>query len=629
MNILQTMGEEKLFKKIFAPKRKLFGRANDSWATWRVFLSALFGLGLDAEQLAVYRKHTEREDIPAKQFREAYLVCGRRSGKSIIASLIAVYLACFRDYSGLAPGETAVVMILAADRKQARTIFNYVVALLEAPLLRSMVVTKRKESVDLNNNIRIEVHTSNYRSVRGTTIAAAICDELSFWQSEDSANPDQAVVDALIPAMVTIPGALLLGISSPYGKRGVLWNEYKENFGKHNETLVWQSDSLSMNPTLPESVIQSAYRKDPSSARAEFGGQFRDDVQGFISVEMVEANVVAGRKELPYDASKRYYGFTDPSGGASDSFTMAIAHREKDKAVLDLVREARAPLSPKMVAAEFAGIFKTYHISEIEGDRYGGSWPGEEFGKYGINYKPTDKSKSDLYLELLPGLMGRTLELLDNSKLVSQLTSLERKTGKLHDSVDHPQNAHDDVANSCAGVLVRVLADNVTGQLGLLDYYKELATGSRKMPASVEERLTTRVDNLAVQRAAEKYPTCPSCKEAGLVRPAPVLGGYRCRQCGRSMDAEGHITCEFEQTIVGATCCGDAAAIFQETGRLYAQKVSGELRCVACGKQSGHRPEDPEPRGITRKDYAARRWAIGQFAIKAPRNNKNTYGRFG
>ena len=164
---------------------------------------------------------------------------------------------------------------------------------------------------------------------------------------------------------------------------------------------------------------------------------------------------------------------------------------------------------------------------------------------------------------------------------------------------------------------------------GVLDLYKEIASGKRPLPASVEERVIARVDNAAIQRAAEKYPTCPACKEAGLVRPAPVLGGFRCRQCGRSMDGEGHVTSEFEQVIVGATCCGDAAAIFQQTGRLYAQKVSGELRCVACGKQSGHRPTDPEPRGITRKDYAARRWAIGQFAIKAPRNNKNTYGRFG
>jgi predicted phage terminase large subunit-like protein len=52
---------------------------------------------------------------------------------------------------------------------------------------------------------------------------------------------------------------------------------------------------------------------------------------------------------------------------------------------------------------------------------------------------------------------------------------------------------------------------------GVLDLYKEIASGKRPLPASVEERVIARVDNAAIQRAAEKYPTCPACKEAGLV----------------------------------------------------------------------------------------------------------------
>jgi tRNA(Ile2) C34 agmatinyltransferase TiaS len=152
--------------------------------------------------------------------------------------------------------------------------------------------------------------------------------------------------------------------------------------------------------------------------------------------------------------------------------------------------------------------------------------------------------------------------------------------------------------------------------LGLLDLYKEIASGKRPLPVSVEQRVIARVDNAAIQRAAEKYPTCPSCNEAGLVRPAPVLGGFRCRQCGRTMDAEGHVTSEFEQVIVGATCCGDAAAIFQQTGKPHAQKVSNELRCTACGQQSSRRPQEPAPRGISRRDRLGR---LGSYALRAPR----------
>ncbi len=99
----------------------------NTWNAWRAFLAALFGLPMNAEQVALYRKHTGRTTPPTQQFREARLLCGRRAGKSLIAALLAVYLAVFRDYSAyLAPGELATMMVIAADRRQARVIIRFV-----------------------------------------------------------------------------------------------------------------------------------------------------------------------------------------------------------------------------------------------------------------------------------------------------------------------------------------------------------------------------------------------------------------------------------------------------------------------------------------------------------------------
>lgn len=91
-----------------------------SWYAWRVFLRALFGLALKATDLARYQQHTGRQRPPTHQAGEAWLVVGRRGGKSLIAALVAVFLACFRDYAQvLAPGERGTVMVIAADRQQA------------------------------------------------------------------------------------------------------------------------------------------------------------------------------------------------------------------------------------------------------------------------------------------------------------------------------------------------------------------------------------------------------------------------------------------------------------------------------------------------------------------------------
>ena len=163
ISILDAMKDEELFGTTF--KRRLLG--GDTWASWRVFLAALFGLSMDVEAREIYTKHTARTDTPTHQFREAFVIAGRRSGKSLIAALVAVFLACFRDYDRvLAPGEVGTLMILAADRRQARVIFSYVNALLSTPLLVPMVLTRLKESIELNNRIRIEVHT---RLVQGGT----------------------------------------------------------------------------------------------------------------------------------------------------------------------------------------------------------------------------------------------------------------------------------------------------------------------------------------------------------------------------------------------------------------------------------------------------------------------------
>ena len=105
----------------------------------------------------------------------AWRVIGRRGGKSQIAALIAVYLAAFRDYSEvLAAGERGTLMVIAADRRQARTVLRYINGLLDSvPMLAKMVRKRTAESIELSNRISIEVHTANFRAVRGYTLIGA------------------------------------------------------------------------------------------------------------------------------------------------------------------------------------------------------------------------------------------------------------------------------------------------------------------------------------------------------------------------------------------------------------------------------------------------------------------------
>ena len=98
-----------------------------------------------------------------------------------------------------------------------------------------------------------------------------------------------------------------------------------------------------MNPTLPRDHedIEDAYAADPSWASAEFGAEFRVDVESYVSREAIEACVDRGIFERAPLPGIRYGAFVDPSGGAVDSMTIAIAHKEDEVGVLDCIREVQ------------------------------------------------------------------------------------------------------------------------------------------------------------------------------------------------------------------------------------------------------------------------------------------------
>jgi hypothetical protein len=434
--------------------------AHGDWGAWRAFLAALFGLPLDDASLSIYRECTGRAELPTASAREVWAVVGRRGGKSRVMATVAAWLSAFLDWRPyLAPGERAAILLIAADRKQARVVLRYLRSLLvQHPLLKQLVTRDTGEIIELSCGASIEITTASFRTTRGYSVAAVICDELAFWHDDTSTNPATEIIAALRPAMATMPGSLLMAVSSPHARRGPLWESYRKHYGKDGDPiLIWKAPTRVMNPTVPQEIIDEAMELDPARAQAEYGAEFRVDVETFIGREVVDAVIVPGRHELPRVPGMSYFGFVDPSGGSSDSMTIAIAHldRASNCVVLDAVRERLPPFSPDAVVNEFTGLLQSYGVHKVTGDRYAGEWPREAFRKLGIAYEPSERTKSEIYGELLPLLNAGRVELLDHARLVSQLCALERRTARSgRDSIDHPPQMHDDVANAVAGALV-------------------------------------------------------------------------------------------------------------------------------------------------------------------------------
>jgi hypothetical protein len=217
-----------------------------------------------------------------------------------------------------------------------------------------------------------------------------------------------------------------------------------------------------MNPTVPQDFIDAEFERDPASANAEYNAEFRSDIAEFVALEVLEACTPDNLFEIPPASHVSYAAFVDPSGGSSDSMTLAIAHRDPDGVlVLDCVRETMAPFQPETVVADFCETLAAYNISTVVGDRYAGLWPTEQFAKRGVAYVPSERVKADIYRDMLPILNSRQCQLLDIKRLTSHLHGLERRTARGGwDSIDHGPGQHDDVANAVTGSLVSLSLDD-------------------------------------------------------------------------------------------------------------------------------------------------------------------------
>ena len=224
--------------------------------------------------------------------------------------------------------------------------------------------------------------------------------------------------------------------------------------------LVWKASTLEMNPDVDQRIVNEAYENDPESAKAEYGGEFRTDLADFVSRETVDAVTMWGRSELPPEPGVSYSAFVDPSGGVSDSLTLAIGHLGRQGPSMRCACSTRRSRFGrrsilKQAVAQCAALLRRYGVATITGDKYAGEWPRARFAEHGIEFEQSARPKSDLYRDLLPLLNARRLELLDHPRLAAQLCGLERRTARSgKDSIDHVPGGHDDLANAVAGVLV-------------------------------------------------------------------------------------------------------------------------------------------------------------------------------
>jgi hypothetical protein len=422
-------------------------------------LIAAAGEKLTAKERLEFKRLTGRDYEPGCMVREFVAIAGRRSGKSYAMACFLVWIATMCDHrDALVPGEMGVALCISRDQRVAKIILEYCRGIIaDSPQLAMQLINVTADAIELKGRIFIEVRPCNRATLRGMTCIAIIADELGHWfTSVDFANPDVEVPASVRPALLTTHGPLLLA-SSVYAKTGVLYDTWARDYGAKCDpsTLVAFGTSRDFNSSLSQADVDREVRNDPVRNPAEYLSEWRDDIAGFISRDIVEA-CIGDYLELSPQPNCVYVIFVGPATGAEngDSYALAVAHRQGDMIVIDAPREVRAPFSPSQVIADVAiPLAKTYNCYTIVGDNYAGAFAQEPFRNAGLSYELATKHKTQLYLDpFLSLLNSKHITVPKNDRAIAQICSLERSAKRSgRDEISHPSHGNDNLANVIAG----------------------------------------------------------------------------------------------------------------------------------------------------------------------------------
>jgi hypothetical protein len=151
-----------------------------------------------------------QEQLLHSEASRVLLNCARQSGKSTMAAIIALHQALWRPSS--------LVLILAPAERQAKELFSKVATSYQALGHIIPADSYRKMGMELANGSRIEALPGTEKTIRGFSgVDLLLVDEAS------------RVADELYYAvrpMLAVSGGRLMMLSTPYGKRGVFYEEW-------------------------------------------------------------------------------------------------------------------------------------------------------------------------------------------------------------------------------------------------------------------------------------------------------------------------------------------------------------------------------------------------------------------
>lgn len=209
-----------------------------------------------------------QQDLLRSDSSRVLLNCSRQSGKSTTASVLALHRALYH------PG--SLILCLAPSLRQSQELFAKISAFYAAAGRPVSAGAERKLALELENGSRIVTLPGTEKTVRGFSGAALLL-------VDEASRVDDGLYYAVRP-MLAVSGGSLAMLSTPFGKRGVFFEEWTGGAG-------WERYEVPVSecPRIPPEFLAEERASLPARVfRQEYECSFEETEDQVFSYEEIE-----------------------------------------------------------------------------------------------------------------------------------------------------------------------------------------------------------------------------------------------------------------------------------------------------------------------------------------------------
>lgn len=446
----------------------------------------------------IYEFLTEQKYHPNKirrmKINKINLICGRRSGKTLLSAIIAIYCSISNNWKPyLKKTPFATVLIMSHSREFSDEVLELIRTLIQgSDVLRKLINVEKKNTASTMNlkvpwitdgtitysRVQIKVSAASSKTTRGVAACAVLCDEIAFWNlDENMKETDTKIMKAIRPAMKQFGAlAMLIKLSSPGIKQGILHGEYKmSQDGVLPESYaIFKAPSWVMTPkdVLPENELVEEWKLDPDGFDTEYRSNFADSLSNFILPEYIDMGILKGIAFLPPEPTDTKYKAAIDAAYKGDTFTFSVTGfvngRLKQFHSKGWKGTKSNPVSAFEVAEYIRIVCKEFKLDEVSADQFSFQPLKEIFEKFGITLVEcvfTPQFKKKIYFNLKKLCHSQQIDLLDieiQTRELKELVVEQAATGNIR--IGHPNGGSDDYADSLAISAFQATEEVGTGQ---------------------------------------------------------------------------------------------------------------------------------------------------------------------